>query len=155
MNSRACSNPEDANSAGPMPASTEGVTFSLSGGQALLIHQALNELLHGIRGVRAFSQVGISKLALKGIFVLLNEWIAAQKKDANGLPVATFERTYSVAQLRALRNTVELVMLDLGRDEFRTRTGFSLMEAGELLNRFNAAFLDPLRLDQPTSRVSQ
>jgi hypothetical protein len=124
------------------------VAFPLAGSQALLIHQSLNELLHGIRGVHLFSQVGMSKPALKAIFDPLNVWIRMQETDSGGLPIAAFERTFSVAQIRALRNSVELVMLDLGREEFSTRTGFSLAEAAQLLDRFNAVLLDPLHIER-------
>jgi hypothetical protein len=64
------------------------------------------------------------------------------------LPIATFDQPFSITQIRALRNAVELVMLDLGQDEFSTRTGFSLAAAAELLDRFNAALLDPLHIDR-------
>lgn len=154
MNSRACSNPEEIRKKESFPASVEAVTFPLAGFQALLIHQSLNELLHGIRGVHVYSQVGISRPALKEIFDPLSEWIQAQKMDANGLPIADFEHPFSVAQIRALRNSVELVMLDLGREEFSTRTGFSLAEAAQLLDQFNAALLDPLHIDRQTRAVA-
>ena len=154
MNSRACSNPEEAIKAGPFPVSAEAVAFPLAGSQALLIHQSLNELLHGIRGVHVFSQVGMSKPALKEIFDPLSAWIRAQETDVSGLPIATFDRPFSVTQIRALRNSVELVMLDLGQEEFSTRTGFSLAEAAELLDRFNTALLYPLRIDRQAQAVA-
>jgi len=126
------------------------MAFPLEGSQALLVHQSLNELLHGIRDIHIYSQVGMSKPALKEIFDPLNAWIRVQKTDARGLPVATFDRPFTVTQIRALRNSVELVMLDLGQEEFSTRTGFSLAEAAELLDRFNSALLYPLRIDRQT-----
>jgi len=130
------------------------VALPLAGRQALLIHQSLNELLHGIRGIHVFSQVGMSKPALKGIFDPLSAWIRAQEADADGLPIATFDHPFSVAQIRALRNTIELVMLDLGQEEFSTRTGFSLAEAAALLDRFNTALLYPLRIDRQSQAVA-
>jgi len=154
MNSRACSNPRETRKAGPFPASDEAVKFPLAGSQALLIHQSLNELLHGIRDVHFFSQVGVSKPALKEIFDPLNVWIRAQKTDASGLPIATFDHPFSVTQIRALRNSVELVMLDLGQEEFSTRTGFSLAEAAELLDRFNTALLYPLRIERQIQAIA-
>jgi hypothetical protein len=154
MSSRACSNSREATSAAPFSVTAKAVAFPLAGSQALLVHQSLNELLHGIQGVHAFSQVGMSKPALKEIFDPLNHWIRAQKTDADGLPLAIFDRPFSVAQIRALRNSVELVMLDLGQEEFLTRTGFSLTEAAELLDRFNRALLCPLRIDRQAEAVA-
>jgi hypothetical protein len=148
MNSRTCSNPKEERKAGPFPVSAEARPFPLAGSQALLIHQSLNELLNGIRGIQVYPHVGLSKPALKEIFDPLNDWIRAQETDANGLPIATFDQPFSITQIRALRNAVELVMLDLGQDEFSTRTGFSLAAAAELLDRFNAALLDPLHIDR-------
>ena len=150
MNSRTYSSPDEGKKAGPFHDPAESVDFQLPGPQALLVHQSLNEVLHGIQGIRVFSQVGVSKSALKEIFDPLDVWIRAQEKDANGLPVASLNRPFSVVEIRALRNSVELVMLDLGQAEFSTRTGFSLSEAAELLDRFNSALLDPLRIDRPS-----
>jgi hypothetical protein len=130
------------------------VTFPLAGSQALLIHQTLNELLHGMRGVQVYSQVGLSKPELKEIFNSLNAWIRAQATDANGLPVAALDCPFSLPQIRALRNAVEVVMLGLGQEEFSTRTGFSLSEAALLLDRFNRALLDPLHIDRPAEAVA-
>jgi len=154
MNSRTCSNLEKAKKAGPFPVSPIAVSFPLAGPQALLIHQTLNELLHGMRGVHVYSQVGMSKPALKEIFDPLNAWIRAQEMDTNGLPVATFDRPFSPPQIRALRNSVEVVMLDLGQEEFTTRTGFSLTEATALLDRFNSALLYPLHIDRQAEAVA-
>jgi hypothetical protein len=154
MNSKTYFNPEIAKKAVPFPALPEAVPFPLAGPQALLVHQSLNELLHGIRGVHVYSQVGFSKPALKEIFDPLNAWIRTQETDTNGLPTATFDRTFSLNQIRALRNSVELVMLDLGQNEFTTRTGFSLIEAAALLDRFNAALLYPLHIDRQTEAVA-
>jgi hypothetical protein len=47
-----------------------------------------------------------------------------------------------------LRNAVEIVMLDLGQNEFFTRTGFSLADAAVLLDSLNATLLDSLHLDK-------
>jgi len=155
MNSRAYSNPEEARKAAPFPASAEAVAFPLPGAQALLIHQSLNELLHGIREIQIYSQVGMSKPALKEIFDPLNDWIRTQETDSDGLPVTTFNRSFSITQIRALRNSVELVMLNLGQDEFLTRTGFSLVEAAGLLDRFNAALLHPLHIHRQAEAMTQ
>jgi len=46
------------------------------------------------------------------------------------------------------------VMLDLGQDEFLTRTGFSLDEASALLDRFNSALLYPLHIPRQTLAVA-
>jgi hypothetical protein len=154
MNSRACSNSRDAKKPELFPASRDTVTFPLPGSQALLIHQSLNEILHGIRGVHCLSQIGMSKLALKEIFGPLNAWIRTQETDTSGLPISSFDRPFSVAEIRALRNSVEFVMLDLGREEFSTRTGFALAEAAELLDRFNNALLHPLQMDRQGRVVS-
>jgi hypothetical protein len=154
MNSRTYSNSEAVKKAGLFPASPEVFSFPFAGPQALLIHQSLNELLHGIRGLHVYSQVGLSKPALKEIFDALNAWIRAQKTDASGLPVATFDHSFSLTQIRALRNSVEVVMLDLGQEEFTTRTGFSLTEAVELLDHLNSALLDPLHIDRKAEAVA-
>ena len=144
MNTRAYSNSADA------------VQFSLPGPQALLIHQVLNEILHGIRGIRIESQVGMDEAGLKEVFAFVNGWVREQPRDAQDLPVVSFEqpldRSYSVSEIRALRNAVELVMLELGQEEFFTRTGFSLSEAAALLDHFNAALLRPLHIEH--SRVT-
>jgi hypothetical protein len=68
--------------------------------------------------------------------------------------LAAFDRHFSISQMRALRNTVELVMLDLGQDEFSTRTGFSLAEAAALLDRFNSALLFPLSIHRQAQAVA-
>jgi hypothetical protein len=154
MNSRTYSNPGATKSAASFPVSPEAVPFPIAGPQTLLIHQSLNELLHGIHGVHIYSQVGLSKPALKEIFDTLNAWIRMQQMDANGLPVATFDQPLSLAQIRALRNSVEVVMLDLGQEEFATRTGFTLAEAAELLDRFNNALLFSLHIDRQAEAVA-
>ena len=148
MNTRTCAKPIQAERAKSSSASTKAALFTLPGPQALLLHQSLNELLHGIRGIHIFSQVGINKAALEEIFASSNLWIRNQKTDSNGLPSTNLTRSFSVTEIRALRNTVELVMLDLGQEEFFARTGFSLDEAAALLNRFNFALLEPLRIDR-------
>jgi hypothetical protein len=138
----------------PDAAPAGAVAFALPGPQALLLHQSLNELLHGIRGIQFDSQVGIGKLALGEIFAALDGWIRAQKTTENGLPIGRFDRTFSLNDLRVLRNAVELVMLELGQDEFDTRVGFSLAEGAALLDRFNAALLSPLKIDRPLRQTA-
>jgi hypothetical protein len=154
MNTRTYANPIEPGKAEPFSAPAEAVLFPLTGPQALLVHQSLNELLHGIRGIHIYSQVGISKVALGEIFASLNLWLQSQSLDANGLPFAGFVRSFSVGEIRALRNAVELVMLDLGHEEFFTRTGFTLVEAAELLDRFNATLLDPLQIDRQPRQIA-
>jgi len=119
------------------------------------MHQSLNEILHGIRGIHIYSQVGIGKLALGDLFEALDQWIRAQRTSENGSPIGRFDRTFSVSQMRALRNTLELVMLDLGQDEFFTRTGFELSEGAALLDRLNSALLHPLRIDKAMRQRAQ
>ena len=148
MNTRTCAKPIQAERAKSSSATEETTLFTLTGPQALLLHQTLNEILHGIRGIHIFSQVGINKAALEEIFASSNLWIRNQATDSNGLPNANLTRSFSVHEIRALRNTVELVMLDLGQEEFFTRTGFSLAEAATLLDRFNFALLEPLCIDR-------
>jgi hypothetical protein len=148
MNSRTSIDRDEPVRAGRPQASAESISIRLTGGQTLLVHQSLNELLHGIRKVHPFSQVGLSKQALRQIFDSLNSWIRKQKEDEHGLPAARFEQEYSLAELRSLRNAVEIVMLDLGQNEFFTRTGFSLADAAVLLDSLNATLLDSLHLDK-------
>ncbi len=118
------------------------------------MHQTLNELLHGIQGVHIYSQVGINKLALREVFDSLDAWIRGQKMNRNGLPIAGLNRTFSISNVRALRNAVEFVMLDLGQEEFFTRTGFSLQEAAALRERLNSALLDPLHIQESAQPMS-
>jgi hypothetical protein len=119
-----------------------------------LIHQSLNAVLHGIRGIDFFSQVGIGKPALAETFDSLDEWLRVQETNETGLPIARFDRPFSLGEIRALRNALELAMLDLGQEEFFTRTGFTLAEAADLLHRFNAALLNPLHIDSSAQPVA-
>jgi len=122
------------------------------------MHQMLNNLLNGIRGIQYESQTGISETELRKIFEEFSAWVDACDYDAEGvivivdsqgLPIGRFERNYSPIEIRALRNMTEVVMLELGQDEFLTLTGFLLTEAKQLLDQLNAALLGPLHLDHP------
>jgi hypothetical protein len=137
--------------------------ISLPGPQALLVHQLCNEVLNGIHGIQFETQIGLGEIAIRVIFEELNVWVEACDYDANGVivirdsrgqPIGSFERTYTVLEIKALRNLAEVVMLELGQEEFFTRTGFFLAEAKELLDRFNEALLDPLQLDKAKESVS-
>jgi hypothetical protein len=75
-------------------------------------------------------------------------------RDAFGNPVGKFERDFEPILIRALRNALEIAMLDLGQDEFFTITGFSLTEGKQLLDVLNTALLDPLHLGGQTDSVS-
>jgi hypothetical protein len=139
------------------------VVISLPGTQALLVHQLFNEILNGIHGIQFETQIGMSEAALQRIFDEFDAWVDAREydargvivvRDASGRPIGKFERSYSVDEIRALRNMAEVVMLDLGQEEFFTRTGFSLAEAKQLLDRFNAALLDRLHLDRASKSVA-
>lgn len=139
------------------------VRIVLAGTQALLLHQALAALAHAIRGVRYEEQTGVSKGVLEGLLKGLQVWVDACEYDAEGVivvrdshgnPIGKFEQEFSPVQVRALRNSLEVVMLDLGQDEFFTVTGFSLAEGKQLLDVLNAALLDPLDLNHETDSVS-
>jgi hypothetical protein len=130
----------------------------LAGTEALLVHQMLNNLLNGIHGIHFESQTGMSEVSLREIFEEFSLWVDACDFDGDGViiivdsqgqPIGEFERSYTSSEIKALRNMTELVMLELGRDEFFTLTGFSLAEAKQLLDGLNAALLGPLHLDQP------
>jgi len=139
------------------------VRISLPSTQALLVHQLFNELLNGIRGVQFETQTGMSEAALRAIFDEFNTWVEACDydsegviviRDASGQPIGQFERDYTKAEIRTLRNMSEIVMLELGPEEFSTRTGFTLTEAKQLLDRWNSTLLEPLHLDQTADPVS-
>lgn len=139
------------------------VRIVLPGTQALLIHQALAAVLHAIRGVRFEEQIGVSELVLETLLETLQVWVDACEYDSEGVivvrdalgnPIGKFEKDFHPIQIRALRNALEIALLDLGQNEFFTITGFSLAEGKQLLDVLNAALLDPLHLDQPTDSVS-
>ena len=139
------------------------VRIALPGTQALLMHQALAAVLHAIRGVRFEEQIGVSEAALEALLEALQVWVDACEYDSEGVivvrdalgnPIGTFEKDFHPVQIRALRNALEVALLDLGQNEFFTITGFSLVEGKQLLDVLNAALLDPLHLDQETDSVS-
>jgi hypothetical protein len=162
MDTRVDVNPIRSPQAGYARASQSPERISLDGPQALLVHQLFNELLNGIRGIQFEIQIGMSEAALRVIFDEFNTWVEAQAydeagvivlRDSSGASLSSFERIYSSAEIKSIRNMAEVVMLDLGQEEFQTRTGFNLTEAKLLLDRFNAALLDPLHLDAQSSSV--
>jgi hypothetical protein len=139
------------------------VRIVLPGTQALLLHQALAALMHAIHGVRFEEQTGVSSGALETLLGELRVWVDACQYDADGVivvrdalgnPIGQFERDFEPIQIRALRNSLEIAMLDLGQNEFFTITGFSLTEGKQLLDVLNAALLDPLHLSAQTDSVS-
>lgn len=152
----------------PMPHEAPGTAryltqISLPGTQALLVHQLFNESLNGIRGIQFETHIGMSEPTLRKLFDEVDAWIDACEYDAdgvivirnaNGLPIGNFDRAYSASEIRALRNMAEIVMLDLGQDEFFTRTGFSLEEGKQLLDRLNSILLHPLHLDETSESVA-
>jgi hypothetical protein len=159
MNTREFAKPADQ----LQPASEALIEMSLPATDALLVHQLLNESLNGIRGILHETQIGMSEAALRSIFDEFNVWIEARDYDADGIivirddmgvAIGSFFRMYSQAEIRALRNMTEVVMLDLGRSEFFTRTGFSLPEAKQLLDRLNAILLESLHLNKQTEPVA-
>ena len=132
------------------------IRIRLSGPEALLMHQSLGTLVNAIRGVRFEEQIGMTESALKEILGELNTWVEACEYDAKGVivvadehgdPIGSFERDFRPLEIKALRNSLEIVMLDLGHHEFSTITGFELRDAKQLLDRLNAALLDPLHLN--------
>jgi hypothetical protein len=148
---------------GRYPATSGSVHAVLAGTQALLVHQLFNELLNGIRGVQFETQVGMTESTLRAIFDEFNTWVEACAYDSNGVivirdasghPIGQFERDYTEAEVRALRNMSEFVLLDLGQEEFFTRTGFTLVEAKQLLDLWNAMLLEPLHLEKQIDIVS-
>lgn len=137
--------------------------IALPGPQAVLIHQIFNILINGMGRLNFETQIGMSEPALQEIFDEFNAWVEAQEHDENevivlwdedGLPKSSFERIYSTSEIRSIRNMTEVAMLELGKYEFQTRTGFDLKEAKQLLDELNAALLDPLHLDQPATEVA-
>ncbi len=162
IDSRKYANPAQA-LPGRYSASHASVHAIMPGPQALLVHQLFNELLNGIRGVRFETQIGMSEVALRAVFDEFNTWVEACEYDSNGVivirnasghPLGQFERDYTEAEIRALRNMSEFVMLDLGQEGFFTRTGFTLAEVKQLLDRWNATLLEPLHLNRETDSVS-
>ena len=156
MNTKSCINSEQ--SEGSRAHTADGaMKLVLAGTEALLVHQMFNNLLNGIHGIQYESQTGMSEVALRKIFEEFSLWVDACEYDAEGviviadsqgLPIGRLEWNYTPVEIRALRNMTEVVMLELGQDEFFTLTGFSLAEAKQLLDRLNAALLGPLHLDQ-------
>ncbi len=139
------------------------VRIAMPGTQALLMHQALAAVLHAIRGVRFEEQIGVSEVALGTLLETLQVWVDACEYDSEGIivirdalgnPIGKFEKDFHPIQIRALRNALEVALLDLGQNEFFTITGFSLAEGKQLLDVLNAALLDPLHLDRQTDSVS-
>jgi hypothetical protein len=139
------------------------VRIVLPGTQALLMHQALAAVLHAIRGVRFEEQIGLSEVALGKLLETLQVWVDACEYDSNGVivvedalgnPIGKFEKDFHPIEIRALRNALEVALLDLGQNEFFTITGFSLAEGKQLLDMLNTALLDPLHLDRQTDSVS-
>lgn len=139
------------------------VRISLPGTQALLMHQALVAVLHAIRGVRFEEQIGVSEATLGMLLKALQVWVDACEYDSEGVivvrdalgnPIGEFEKDFHPIEIRALRNALEVAMLDLGQNEFSTITGFSLVEGKQLLDFLNAALLGPLNLDLETDSVS-
>lgn len=139
------------------------VRITLPGTQALLLHQALGALLQVIRDVDFERQIGIAEAALATLLKEFQVWVDACEydsegviaiRDAHGDSVGKFERDFAPIEIRSLRNSLEVVMLDLGESEFFTITGFSLAEGKQLLDVLNAALLDPLHLDQPADSVA-
>lgn len=133
------------------------VRMTLPGTQALLMHQTLATVLHVIRGVHFDEQIGLGYATLESILKDFQVWVEACEYDSNGVivirdvagdPIGKFEKDLDPVQIRALRNSLEVVMLDLGQNEFFTITGFSLAEGKQLLDVLNAALLDPLHLDR-------
>lgn len=135
----------------------------LPGTQALLLHQALAAIVHAIHGVRFEEQTGVSREALEALLGDFQVWVDACEYDADGVivvrdtldnPIGKFEQDFEPIQIRALRNSLEIAMLDLGQSEFFTVTGFTLAEGKQLLDVLNAALLDPLRLGRQGNPVS-
>ena len=155
------------NSAQPLPhlPGLDGapVRITLPGTQALLMYQALAAVLHAIRGVRFEEQIGVSEATLGMLLEAFQVWVDACEYDSEGVivirdafgnSIGKFEKDFHPIQIRALRNALEVALLDLGQNEFFTITGFSLVEGKQLLDVLNAALLDPLHLDQETDSVS-
>jgi hypothetical protein len=139
------------------------VRIALPGTQALLMHQALAAVLHMIRGVRFEEQIGVSEAMLRMLLEALQVWVDACEYDSEGVivvrdmlgnPIGKFEKDLHPIQIRALRNVLEVALLDLGQNEFFTVTGFSLTEGKQLLDVLNAALLGPLHLERQTDSVS-
>ena len=139
------------------------VRIALPGTQALLMHQALAAVLHAIHGVHFEEQIGVGNAALKALLDGLQAWVDACEYDSKGVivvrdalgnPIGKFEQEFSPVQIRALRNSLEVAMLDLGQEEFFTVTGFSLAEGKQLLDVLNATLLGPLHLNHETDFVS-
>jgi hypothetical protein len=139
------------------------IAMSLSGPQALLVHQALGALLYSFHGVRYVEQTGLDQSELEKLMEQFQSWVNTQRRDDDGVivlrdsegkPLSKLEKNLRPIQVRAVRNALEVTMLEMGRSEFQTITGFSLNEGKQLLDRINALLLEPLQLDQQTSPVA-
>jgi hypothetical protein len=159
MNSRELVNPANPFRAAYGSVADSTMLISLPGPQALLIHQIFNTLINGTGLPDCQTKIGMSESALDVIFDEFNDWVEAQERDQdevivlwdeNGVPKSSFERAFSTSEIRSIRNMTEIAMLELGKYDFQTRTGFALTEAKHLLDELNAALLDPLHLDQAT-----
>jgi len=149
------------NSPTPLPGlDGKALKLALPGTDALLLHQVLGTLLYAIHGVRFEEQIGIGNAALEVLLKGFSEWVDACQydaqgviviRDANGNPIGKYEKEFEPIEIRALRNSLEVVLLDLGENEFFTITGFSLSEGQRLLDVLNAALLAPLHLKQQTN----
>ncbi len=134
---------------------SSGITpITLPGASILLLHQALNQLWNCIGGAQFESQIGIQEVEARKLFGEFDVWVNAHPVDGEGVlahrdaPGSSdcFERVFGAMEIRALRNALEVVMLDLGQGDFFTCTGFSLAEAKLLLDQLNSLLMDPLHL---------
>jgi hypothetical protein len=92
----------------------------------LLVWAVPNEVINGLRVDDFPGKIGVSKADFKRFALRLrqSEHTAAQLEKE---------------EARAFRNALSLVLVELGEDEFQTRTGFNFEMGQQLLLKMDAA----------------
>ena len=123
-------------------------SLPLVNGELLLLHQEINEAANGIHIEGFDKQVGVSReRALQFLSVLTTALNHAQHNE-DGVPSGSFDLQFCTSDGRALRNCMELVLADLGTEEFSIRTGFDFETGQALLHKMNDALFSALHSQQ-------
>ena len=129
-------------------------SLQLLDGELLLLHQEISEAANGIYIDNFDDQVGISRDRASQILSALTSTLDQTSLDSDGIPHGYFELQFCAPEGRAIRNCMELVLADLGPEEFSIRTGFSFDEGRALFDKMNDALFDALHIQQGTAAHS-
>lgn len=127
---------------------SNALTLVMSAAQLQLLRQALVEALMGIGFDNLAGPVGVSEVRARNLIDALGGALQKQPHDSDGMPLGTYEVELPLEDARAFRNSLELVMIDLGNADFQTRTGFYPAEGAQMLDNLNAALIAPLHIDR-------